>query len=76
MNANNLGGIIYKERLTQARLLRGMNRQELAKQLGVSRQAVSQYESGMCKPSPEILFRYQTLLGIPHNFFVNSHCLM
>lgn len=72
MNANNLGGIIYKERLTQARLLRGMNRQELAKQLGVSRQAVSQYESGMCKPSPEILFRYQTLLGIPHNFFVNS----
>lgn len=70
MNADNLGGTVYKERLLQARLLRGVTRQELAKQLNVSRQAISQYENGACKPSPEILRQYQMLLRMPYNFFL------
>ena len=61
--------ILYPERLEQARLIRGKSRQEIADVFEVTRQAVSQYENGTCKPKPEILRQYQEYLDIPLNFF-------
>lgn len=60
---------IYPERLMQARLLRGLKRVELADLFSVTRQAISQYENGTCKPKDEILCKYQEKLNIPLNFF-------
>ena len=56
-------------RLTQARLLAGMTKHELAEALGVSAAAVGQYEAGITAPRPDLLSRLPDLLGFPLPFF-------
>lgn len=68
-NENAGGSILQPERLKQARLARGYTRTDLAGLLQVSRQAVHQYENGVCAPSIATLSAYQMCLGFPRNFF-------
>jgi Zn-dependent peptidase ImmA (M78 family)/transcriptional regulator with XRE-family HTH domain len=56
-------------RLTQARLLAGMTKQELADGIGVSAAAVGQYEAGITAPRPDVLARLPDVLGFPLLFF-------
>ena len=63
---------INPERLAQARLIRGLSRQEIADAFEITRQAVSQYENGICRPKPEIMRQYQTYLDMPLNFFYSQ----
>jgi Zn-dependent peptidase ImmA (M78 family)/DNA-binding XRE family transcriptional regulator len=56
-------------RLKEAREARSMTGSSLADVLGVTRQAVSRYESGELTPSPEVMHAICTCLNLPHHFF-------
>ena len=57
------------ERLREAREARGVNGAALADLLGVTRQAISQYEKGAVTPAPDVLARMATVLNVPERFF-------
>jgi len=63
---------IIPARLTEIRQARGINGSELAEELGVTRQAVSRYELGHVKPSPEILSSICKILGIEQSFLTSK----
>lgn len=56
-------------RLTQARVLAGMTKQELSDQLGVSPAAVGQYEAGAIIPRTDHLDTLARILSVPVAFF-------
>lgn len=56
-------------RLREAREARGLTATSLAELLGVTRQAVSQYETGSGSPSPETMDKIATMLNLPLLFF-------
>lgn len=54
------------DRLAKAlRPTRVMSQSELARQLDVSPQAVSDWVRGDCQPKPELMAKIEDLLGIP-----------
>jgi len=56
-------------RLKVARTFRGMTITELADKIGVTRQAVSQFEQGKTMPSLENIFKLTNELQFPRDFF-------
>lgn len=58
------------ERIRQARIIRGITQANFAELLGVSKQAVSQYELGSNCPKPEILDKMCQILDMPWSYFV------
>lgn len=56
-------------RLAEARELRGLTVAELAEKIGVSRQAIYKYESGLQRPSSEVIERILDILNFPYSFF-------
>jgi Zn-dependent peptidase ImmA (M78 family)/DNA-binding transcriptional regulator YiaG len=60
---------IVPERIKEAREARGLTREDLAEALGISVQAVSQYEVGQTAPGPEALTRIIALTHQPPAFF-------
>jgi Zn-dependent peptidase ImmA (M78 family)/transcriptional regulator with XRE-family HTH domain len=56
-------------RLTQARVLGGHTKQELAQILKVSPAAVGQYEAGITRPRADLVDRMSEVLGYPIGFF-------
>lgn len=54
-----------KERLIRLRQEQGLSQSGLAEALGVSRQAVSRWETGAAMPSAENLFCLSRLYGVP-----------
>jgi Zn-dependent peptidase ImmA (M78 family)/DNA-binding XRE family transcriptional regulator len=56
-------------RLKAARVFRGMTITELADKIGVTRQAVSQFEQGKTLPSLENIFKLTNVLQFPRDFF-------
>lgn len=59
--------------LTTARQLRGLRKNELAKQVGLTPAAVSQYELGQSRPSAQVLAQLAMALGVPATFFAGGH---
>ncbi|MEV5409011.1 XRE family transcriptional regulator [Thermopolyspora sp. NPDC052614] len=59
-------------RLTQARLLAGLTKKELAERVGVTAAAVGQYETGMTRPRPELIPRLAEALAVPAAFFLSG----
>lgn len=59
------------ERLREARLSKGLTIVELAEVVGVSRQAISQFELGHTAPSAEVFRKMIEVLGFPLSFFSN-----
>ena len=51
------------ENLRQLRLDCGMTQEEAARQIGVTRQTISSYESGRTRPDVELLIRFGELYG-------------
>lgn len=64
---------IVPERLREARVSRAYTLVELGKKVGVSAQAISQYEIGTCKPSPIILNKIALELDFPVSFFQKNY---
>lgn len=56
-------------RLKEAQEARGLSASALANLLGVTKQAVSQYENGVQSPSPEVMKRICDCLNLPDYFF-------
>lgn len=57
------------ERLREVREVRGVQQLYLAEMLGVSAQAISNYERERSRPSPEMLDRLVRVLNVPPAFF-------
>ena len=63
------------KRLTEVREARRMTQTDLAELLGVSRQAVSQYEKGQRSPAGEVMFKMARSLRIPLHFFMSGEAM-
>ncbi|WP_243708507.1 ImmA/IrrE family metallo-endopeptidase [Actinomadura sp. GC306] len=57
------------ERLTLARRLRGMRKNQLAQAVGTTPKAIGQYEAGVQRPEEPTLRRLAIALGVPVAFF-------
>ncbi|WP_412515451.1 helix-turn-helix domain-containing protein [Actinomadura madurae] len=57
------------ERLTLARRLRGLRKNQLAMAVGTTPKAIGQYEAGVQKPEETTLRRLAIALGVPVEFF-------
>ncbi|MGY0191356.1 helix-turn-helix domain-containing protein [Lactococcus petauri] len=60
------------KQLTSARLARGLTMKELAEKADISRQMISNYESGKTTPKAENLLKIISVLQFPHNFFMQD----
>jgi Zn-dependent peptidase ImmA (M78 family)/transcriptional regulator with XRE-family HTH domain len=60
------------DKLLQALKLRRMKPTTLAKEVGVTRAAISTYEKDLRSPSPEVMGRICQVLEMPLGFFVNN----
>ena len=54
----------FHENLTRRRKALGLSQEELAAQIGVSRQAVSKWERGLCAPDISLLESLAETLGV------------
>jgi Zn-dependent peptidase ImmA (M78 family)/transcriptional regulator with XRE-family HTH domain len=61
------------QELALARRFRGMRKNELARAVGVTPAALSQYELGQSRPSPAVLAKLALALGVPVRFFILGH---
>jgi Zn-dependent peptidase ImmA (M78 family)/DNA-binding XRE family transcriptional regulator len=68
-NVSSWGNAPLPERLREGRLARGLTQLELSRKIGVTKQAVSQYESGANSLKPEILDLLCEELNLPYNYF-------
>jgi Zn-dependent peptidase ImmA (M78 family)/transcriptional regulator with XRE-family HTH domain len=71
-SASDVAEVFDAARLTQARVLAKMTKQELATKLKVSPAAVGQYEAGITTPRPDHLERLAEVLGFPVAFFASG----
>ena len=53
-----------KNRIEEIRKARGMNQEEMAKALGVSRQTISSLENGRYNPSVELAYKLSKYFGM------------
>ena len=53
-----------KNRIEEIRKARGMNQEELAKALGVSRQTISSLKNGRYNPSVELAYKLSKYFGM------------
>lgn len=60
------------ERLKSARLFNEMTISELAENVAVSKQAISQYETNKSEPKLEVLLKLISVLGFPREYFYQS----
>lgn len=61
--------IFNPKRLKEARLIRGLTIRELAEKIGITKQAISQFELGEYAPKPETMMAIINTLKFPKNFF-------
>lgn len=59
------------ERLKAARLYNAMTISDVAEQAGVSKQAISQFETNKSEPKLETMITLAVVLGFPRDFFYN-----
>lgn len=60
------------ERLKEARYFKSMSITDLARELDISKQMVSKYETSKANPTPEILFKIVRILDFPTEFYFNN----
>lgn len=60
---------IVPARIKEARISRGLSLSQLSEFIGVSSQAISQYELGTSRPSATVLMKLIEILGFPLNYF-------
>lgn len=61
-----------KEKLVALRKEKGLTQLAVAERLGVSRQAISRWESGITLPSTDNLKSLSALYGVPVDYLLNS----
>ncbi|WP_462358611.1 helix-turn-helix domain-containing protein [Phascolarctobacterium faecium] len=63
---------IVNSRLRQARIVNGKTAKAIADEVGISAQALSQYELGKTVPSEDIFKKLVDLYGLPSNFYLKE----
>lgn len=63
---------IVAYRIQNARLLRGLSQQDVADELGVSKQMISKYEKGTAMPTSHRLIKLSKLFNLKIDYFFNS----
>lgn len=63
---------IVPSKIREARTARGLSLAELSKMIGVSSQAISQYEKGIIAPSSTVLMKMVDELNFPIGFFCDD----
>ena len=61
------------KRLKEARILRGMTQEDLAKAAGVTKGAIGNYETEVSSPKEQILIRLMEILKIDANFLYQDY---
>jgi len=61
--------ILQPRRIKEGRLFRDLSQQELADEIGVTKQAISQYENGVLTPKTEMIYRLAETLEFPLAYF-------
>ena len=61
------------EKIVNLRKARNMSQEELAEQLGVSRQAVSRWEVGSALPDASNILQLSKLFGVSADYLLNDH---
>lgn len=61
--------VLQPRRIKEGRLFRDLSQQELADELDVTKQAISQYENGVLMPKVETLYRMAEVLEFPLPYF-------
>lgn len=59
----------YGELLYHKRRTKGLNQAEVAKMVGCTKNAVSQWETGKTRPNSRFLFRLSTALNVDPSYF-------
>ena len=62
----------FAERIQKLRKARGISQEELAEQLGVSRQAVGKYESGQSTPDIEKIILLSEFFGVTTDYLLKG----
>lgn len=65
--------IFNPKRLREARLIRGLTISDLADMIGITKQAISQFELGEHTPKPETMMAIINTLKFPKNFFYKEY---
>lgn len=60
---------LQPQRIKEGRLFRGLTQGDLSEALGITKQAVSQYETGVMTPTMEMLNRMTEILDFPLAYF-------
>ena len=58
----------FKDRLKEARIAKNFKQNELSLKLGLSKNAVSNYENGSSKPNIEVLYKLFNILEVEPNY--------
>ena len=64
---------IVPSKLKEARVARALSLAQLSKLIGISIQAISQFEKGETKPSQQTLVKLIETLDFPINFFCSNY---
>ena len=60
---------LQPRRIKEGRLFRGLTQEGLADAIGVTKQAVSQYETGVLTPTFEVITQIADILDFPQQYF-------
>ena len=60
------------ERITELRKSKGLSQEELAEQLGVSRQSVSKWETGVSTPDTDKALAMSRIFGVTADFLLTG----
>lgn len=63
---------VIPRKIKEGRILRGLTASKFADLIGVTRQAVSKYETGKSNPKPEIMLNIIEVLKLPLSFFYDK----
>jgi len=63
----------FAEKLYQLRKQKGLSQEQLADELGVSRQAISKWEGGACLPETEKLAQLSDFLGVSIDYLLKDN---
>jgi len=58
----------FRDRLKEARIAKGLKQTELSEKIGLSKNAVSNYENGSSNPNVDVLYKIFEVLEIDPNF--------
>ncbi len=72
MKCDNVCRGIVGARIREARISRAMSITELAEKVGLTKQAISQYELEINKPSSDTIEKFEKILKYPKSFFTQT----